>query len=232
MTQRSALVLGGGGLVGARTVAHLAEAPLYDSVTCLVRRPGSVATTEKVREQVVDFAKLKPEDVPRADDLYCAIGTTMKKAGSREAFRVVDHDIPLEVAKLATLRGAKRMALVSSVGADARSSNFYLRTKGELEEELGRLSFEALHIMRPSLLLGERNEKRTGEAIASVAMRGVGSLFAFGLRRYRPIEGDVVARAMVGALAQSFPQGSRTVHEFDDIVRLAASTERLPAAAG
>lgn len=218
---RRALVLGGTGLVGSRCVTHLAASRAYGSVTCLVRRPA-IAVRGTLHERVVDFSALQPDDVAPVDDVFCAIGTTMKKAGSREAFRHVDFELPLRVAELAVSVGAKRLALVSSVGADAGSSNFYLRTKGELEDALAKLPFAALHILRPSLLLGDRDESRPGEAIASVISRATRGLLVRGLRKYRPIEADQVARALVAAMARPDPVPPRQVYEHDAIVDLAA----------
>jgi len=176
----------------------------------------------KLHERVVDFSALGPADVAPVDDVFCAIGTTMKKAGSREAFRHVDFELPLRVAELATSVGAKRIALVSSVGASARSSNFYLRTKGELEDALAALPLAALHVFRPSLLLGDRAESRPGEAIASVLSRATRGLLVRGLRKYRPIDADLVARAMVAAMVGQDPEPPRRIHEHDAIVELAA----------
>ncbi len=219
---RSALVLGATGLVGARCVAHLLENPAYERVTSLVRRAGRPTSEEpKAQERVVDFSQLTAKDIEPASDLFCAIGTTMKKAGSREAFRRVDLEIPLRVAELAVANGVKRIALVSSVGADARSSNFYLRTKGELEEALAKLPLAALHVMRPSLLLGERTESRPGEAIASVFARATSGLLIGALRRWRAIEGDQVGRAMVAAMLSPDPEPPLQIHEYDAIRALA-----------
>ena len=190
-------------------------------MTCLVRRPG-IAPRANLHERVVDFTALKPEDVAPVDDVFCAIGTTMKKAGSRAAFRHVDFELPLRVAELAVSVGAKRLALVSSVGADAGSSNFYLRTKGELEDALAKLPLASLHIFRPSLLLGDRDESRPGEAIASVVSRATKGLLVGRLRKYRPIEADQVARAMVAAMLAPDPTPPRQVHEHDAILGLAA----------
>ena len=224
---RRALVLGATGLVGARCVEHLAENASYGSVTCLVRRPAiasipSLASRSKVHERIVDFSALEPADVEPASDVFCAIGTTMKKAGSREAFRRVDFELPLRVTELAVSVGAKRLALVSSVGADAGSMNFYLRTKGELEDVLAKLPLGALHILRPSLLLGERAESRPGEAIASVLSRATRGLLVGRLRKYRPIEADQVARAMGAAMVAADPTTPRQIYEHDAIVALAA----------
>jgi uncharacterized protein YbjT (DUF2867 family) len=219
---RHALVLGATGLVGQRSVARLLESSAYSKVTCLVRRSG-LPGGEKLHERVVDFSKLTAEDIESADDLYCAIGTTMKKAGSREAFRHVDFEIPLRVAELAVAAGVTRMALVSSVSADARSSNFYLRTKGELEDALAKLPLAALHVLRPSLLLGERSESRPGEVLGSAISRVTSGLMIGGLRKWRPIEGDRVARAMVAAMLGPDPSPPMKVYEHDAIMALSAS---------
>jgi uncharacterized protein YbjT (DUF2867 family) len=112
------------------------------------------------------------------------------------------------------------MMLVSSVGADASASSFYLRTKGELEDAFARLGFEALHVMRPSYLVGDRAESRPAEAVGIAITRGVGALFVGGMRKYRAIEADAVARAMVGA-AKTSDTGTR-VHHYDEILALAA----------
>jgi uncharacterized protein YbjT (DUF2867 family) len=218
---RHALVLGATGLVGARCVAHLLKSSDYAKVTCLVRRSG-LATSDKLHERVVDFSHLTGTDIERADDLFCAIGSTMKKAGSREAFRHVDLEIPLHVAELAVAAGVKRMALVSSIGANARSSTFYLRTKGELEDSLAKLPLAALHVFRPSLLLGHRTESRPGEAIGSVIARATNGLLIGGLRKWRAIDVDQVGRAMVAAMLEPDPHPPVQVHEHDTIVALAA----------
>lgn len=223
MATRTALVLGSTGLVGTHLVATLAQDPAYDRVVCLVRRPsieGAFKANERVHERIVDFEKVTEADLEQADDLFCTIGTTMKKAGSREAFRWVDHDVPLKVAKFAYVRGVKRVALCSSVGADAASESFYLRTKGELESALAALPFHAVHVMRPSLLLGDRQEKRPGEAIGAVAARAASGLMLFGLRKWRPVDARLVARAMVAAMFGPDPQPALRIHEYDDILRL------------
>jgi uncharacterized protein YbjT (DUF2867 family) len=173
---------------------------------------------------VVAFDSLTDADVDAVDDVFCAIGSTMKKAGSREAFRRVDYTLPHDVARRAVAKGAKRIALVSSVGADARSSNFYLKTKGELEQALAALPLDALHIFRPSFLLGDRTESRPGEAIATTLSRAAGGLLLGGLRRYRPIDVDQVGCAMVAAMVGPDPDPARQVHEYAEILELA----RLP----
>ncbi|HVJ93813.1 MAG TPA: NAD-dependent epimerase/dehydratase family protein [Labilithrix sp.] len=221
MSSRHALVLGATGLIGTRCVEHLLASSAYSRVTCIVRRPLG-KTSDKLVARVVDFSRLTPSDVDPEADLFCAIGTTMKKAKTRENFREVDFAIPLRVAELAVQARTKRIALVSSVGADARSHNFYLRTKGELEEALAKLPLLAFHVLRPSLLMGERAERRPGEAMASVVMRAAASLLGGGLRKYRAIDGDDVARALVAAMLGPDPDPPRNVYEHDEILRLSA----------
>ncbi|AIT78777.1 nucleoside-diphosphate sugar epimerase [Novosphingobium pentaromativorans US6-1] len=154
----------------------------------------------------------------RADVLVCALGTTIRAAGSQAAFRAVDHDLVVEVAQAARMAGIEHMIAVSSVGADRASRNFYLRTKGETEEDLGKLGFRRLDILRPGLLRGPRAEKRKleglGQAIAPVAdllvMHGK-------LRKYRSVRGSTVART-VFALVREKAQG-RFVHDYDSMQR-------------
>jgi uncharacterized protein YbjT (DUF2867 family) len=221
---RTALVLGATGLVGSRCVVHLLASRTYEGVTCLVRAPRNTTTVdERMHDRVVDFHSLTEGDVDAVDDVFCAIGSTMKKAGSREAFRRIDYELPLDVARLAVAKGAKRIALVSSVGADARSSNFYLKTKGELEDALAALPLQALHVFRPSFLVGDRKESRPGETVATTLGRVAGAVLVGGLRKYRPIDADQVGSAMVAAMVGPDPEPSRQLHEYGSIVELARS---------
>lgn len=211
------LVLGATGLVGSRAVEHALASPRVAEVTTLVRR-ATGKVHDKLRERVVDW-EAPVADLEGHDAVLCALGTTIAKAGSQEAFRRVDHDLPLRVAEAARRAGARAFALVSSVGADARSGNFYLRTKGELEDALRHLDFPSLHLLRPSLLVGDRTEERTGERLA-MATSALWSSVLFGpLRRYRAIDADVVARALVGAAVLGEP--GVHVHEHDALVALA-----------
>ena len=213
---KSALIAGGTGLVGSHCLQFLLASPEYASVTALVRR-GTGIPHPKLREQIVDFDRLP--DLSRCDDAYCALGTTIKQAGSQAAFRRVDLEYPLRLSERVLAAGAKQFLLVSSVGANSSSSNFYLRTKGELEDALRQLSFTALHIFRPSFLVGERKEQRTGERIGMLLAEALKLTMIGGLRKYRSIRAETVARAMVKAASL----GSAGVHiyEYDDIQRLA-----------
>ncbi len=205
MSKKTALLLGATGLVGSHLLRRLLDAPYYSEVVVLVRRPLQVEHP-RLRQVVFDFDH-PDADVVRADDLFCALGTTLRKAGSKAAQYRVDVEYPLAIGRIARANGTRQYLLVSSVGASARSSNFYLRMKGELEAQLAALAFETLIVARPSLLLGQRAEVRTGERIGIALEHLFRPLIP---RRYRGIHADQVAAALV-ALANAGLQGVHIV---------------------
>lgn len=215
-TGRTALLAGASGLVGRYLLDQLTGAPEYDRVVAVVRRPLEFEHPKLV-EVVADFAALErlPEPL-RGDDAFCCLGTTRKRAGSRAAFRAVDHGAVLAFAWAAQRGGARRFFTVSALGADPASRFFYNRVKGETEEALGVLGFATLGIFRPGLLLGPREEVRVGERLAAAALALASPLLLGRLARYRPVHAAVVARAMVRA---SFGTGARgtMVFESDEI---------------
>jgi uncharacterized protein YbjT (DUF2867 family) len=183
------------------------------------RRQLPALTRAKVTQRVAELGGLTPDDFHGAQDVFCALGTTIRKAGSQEAFRRVDLELPLRAAEQALKAGAEQFVVVSSVGADAASKNFYLRTKGELERELAKLPFHAVHILRPSLLLGKRAEFRLGEAIAMKIAPALDLLTLGALCKYHSVRAEVVGKAMVAAAKQG---GAGThVYEYQEIVKLA-----------
>ncbi|MBZ5602794.1 MAG: oxidoreductase [Acidobacteriia bacterium] len=179
------IIMGATGLVGSELLRVL-----RGDVTALVRRASGIPG-----ERVIDFERIGEIEIPDGAHVYCAIGSTIKKAGSQEAFRHVDFDYPQALAERTAKAGGKFM-LVSSVGADAKSNNFYLRVKGELEEAVRTMELRAFHAFRPSFLMGERVEKRPGEKMGIAAARAVGFLLP---SKYRAIEAATVARAMAAA---------------------------------
>ena len=189
---RSAIVVGATGLVGSKLVDVLLADPEIGVVHVLVRRPLA-RTDPRLRPHLVDFAQLAAIDWPAADDVYCCLGTTIGVAGSREAFRKVDYDLPLAVARRALERGARQFLFVSAMGADAHSSVFYNRVKGELESAAAGLGFHAAIAFRPSLLAGDRAQFRLGERVALMVLQPARWLVP---RKYRPVAGLAVARAM------------------------------------
>ncbi|QRK08787.1 oxidoreductase [Archangium violaceum] len=204
---RTAIMTGASGLVGGFLLDALLEDERYREVHSLGRRPLP-RQHPKLVQHTVDFARLADQALPAAQDAFCCLGTTIKKAGSQEAFRAVDHDAVLAFAKAARKAGAQRFLVVTALGSNPRSRVFYNRVKGEVEEALKTVGFESLVILQPSLLLGERAERRPGEHAAIIASRVLAPL----LRPLasRPIEARTVARAM-RALAHDAPAGVRVV---------------------
>ncbi|MGJ5175476.1 nucleoside-diphosphate sugar epimerase [Bradyrhizobium oligotrophicum] len=195
MTNRTVIIAGATGLVGRELLRGLLADPAVDQVHVVGRRAPPVASP-KLTAHVVDFAALPP--LPRADELYLALGTTIKVAGSQAAFRAIDHDANLAVAKAALASGTTRVGLVSAMGADAASSIFYSRVKGELEDDLSALPFGGLVIARPSLLVGARAElgqpSRSGEEWGNTLNKIFGFLIP---ANYKPIEAADVANALL-----------------------------------
>ncbi len=199
MNQNTALIIGATGLVGEACLHQLADNAGYETVIALTRSKISF-THPKVRNIIVDFNNLDKHSADiQANHVYCAMGTTIGKAGSKEAFRKVDYEIPMQVARIAKANGAEKFMLVSSLGADAKSSIFYSRVKGELEESLKDLGYKVLLIFRPSILLGNRKEKRTGEEFGRFFAEKLPFLFAGPLAKYRGTPAQVVAKAMVNS---------------------------------
>lgn len=200
----TAWIAGATGLVGSKLLSLLLEDPKVTTVVSLGRRPSGV-THAKLVERSVDFANVDAAGLPAPTVALCCLGTTIAKAGSKEAFRAVDHDAVVAFAKAAQSAGAGRFVLVSSEGANAGSMIFYNRVKGEVEAALRALGFSSLAITHPSLLMGDRAESRPGERFAVAASRLLGPL----LKPFdaRPIEADVVARALV-AIAHDPPKGA------------------------
>jgi uncharacterized protein YbjT (DUF2867 family) len=194
---RTALLLGATGLVGGHCLERLLAEPAYDRVVVPGRRPVA-REHPKLEQHQVDFDRLADHAALfAADDVFCCLGTTIRTAGSKEAFRRVDFGYPQEAARLAVERGARQFLLVSSLGADMGSLVFYNRVKGEAEAAVREAGFRRAVIARPSLLLGERSESRPGERVAEVALTALGPLLRGPLSSIRPIHARDVAAALV-----------------------------------
>ncbi len=207
-SSRTALIAGATGLVGGHCLDLLLADDAYGAVVSLGRRPLR-RTHPKLTHHVIDFDHLDAHaDLVAGDDVFCCLGTTMRKAGSKEAFRRVDYDYPLALARVALGRGAEQYLLVSALGANPRSPFFYNRVKGEVERAVSALSFEGVYLFRPSLLTGERAEVRPGERQAEAVLNALSFLLRGPLRKYRPTPAHVVAAAMI-AVAKDKPGGVR-----------------------
>lgn len=218
MVNKSALLVGASGLVGSELLQCLLNSPEYKKVLILVRKPLGIQHP-KLEERVIRFEDLaKNKDLFKVNDVYCCLGTTIKKAKSQEAFKKVDVDYPLEIARLAKEMQVEKFLIISSMGADPNSPVFYSRMKGLLEQNLKAMGFESLHIFRPSLLLGDRQEFRLGESISGFLSKGISFIFVGPLKKYKPITAKIVAEGMYKA-AQGKEEGVR-IYRSDEIAKL------------
>jgi len=210
MPQKTALLLGGSGLTGGHCLDYLLNDAHYEQVTALVRHPLSVEHPKLIQHQV-DYNQLNDclADI-KINDVFCCLGTTIKKAGSQKAFYEVDFTYPSEIAKLSLAGGAEQFMLISALGANPGSSVFYNRVKGEVEEAIGRYGFKGFYIFRPSLLLGKRQERRPVEKFGENFFRLFSFVFKGVLQKYKPIESRAVAFAMV-AVAKEQPLGKQII---------------------
>lgn len=194
---RSALILGATGLVGGKVLDRLLASDRCSAVATIGRRKVG-RTHPKLTEHVIDFDHLEDHaGLFAVDDIFCCLGSTIRKAGSQERFLEIDVEYPVRAAEMGSTAGAEQFLVVSSLGADPESRVFYSRAKGEMETRLRQVPLRAVWILRPSLLLGERDELRVGERVAEVVMVPVAPLLIGPLRKYRPIRASTVARAMV-----------------------------------
>ncbi|MBX9602961.1 MAG: NAD-dependent epimerase/dehydratase family protein [Bryobacteraceae bacterium] len=203
---RTAVIAGASGLVGGYCLAALLKH--YDRVLSLGRRPNPTEAPNLEQRQS-DFES--PPSLPPGADVFCALGTTIRRAGSREAFRKVDFEYALRLAQAAAGADCPRFLIVSSAGANPASGNFYLKTKGEVEAAVSALPIPEVHIFRPGVLDGPRLESRPGERIGLALAKLVGPLLAGGLSRYRATPAEAVGRAMV-AVALRGETGRHVYH--------------------
>ncbi len=193
---RKAILAGGTGLVGGHMLTELLASPAYDQVTMLVRRPVDVKHP-KLLTLIVDFENLADYAGQLVgDDIFCTLGTTLKQAGSLAAFRRVDYDYVHKLGELAQGPGCQFL-LVTALGAKAKSKIPYYKIKGEIEDAISSMEYSGVHLFRPSMLAGRKVDHRLGEKLALVGMKIINPLMRGPIKRYRSIEGAVVAKAMV-----------------------------------
>lgn len=195
----SALVFGGSGLTGKFLTELLIADTRYDRITLFVRKEIPVYHG-KVRQVLFN-----PDDLAgiadkfEGDQVFCCLGTTIKKAGSKDAFFKTDHDLVCNIAKIAFSKEISTFTVISSLGANADSANFYLRTKGMMEQSLKKTGISNLIILRPSMLMGFRSESRPMEDFGKSISNALAFLFVGPIRKYKPIHAETVARAMIKA---------------------------------
>ncbi len=199
-----ALIVGTTGLIGGQLLELLLAEDHYTKIIAVSRKPLA-QIHPKLENLVVDFNRLSEySDTLKADDVFCCLGTTMKQAGSEAAFRKVDFEYPLQIAKITIASGARQFLLITALGANKKSSIYYNRVKGEVEEVIGELAFITYHIFRPSFLQGDRSEKRIGEQSTKVFFKIFGFLVP---KKFKAIDSKKVARAML-AKAKEVKQGA------------------------
>lgn len=194
---KTALLVGATGLVGSFVLEALLNDDDYDKVIVLTRK-SILKKHEKLKEVLVNFDDLGAySNEIKADVVFCCLGTTIKAAGSQEAFRKVDYEYPLRLAEIAKQNGTSAFLIITALGAAKSSIIFYNRVKGEVEEAIGRLNFDAFHILQPSLIIGERKESRTGEGLAQKLSPVYNTLMFGPLTKYKSIKAEQIAKAMI-----------------------------------
>jgi uncharacterized protein YbjT (DUF2867 family) len=222
MQKKTALLFGATGLTGSLLLNRLTGDQRYDKIKVFTRSDLDCKSdrVEVITTRLEDIEKFSAKVT--GDHLFCCLGTTIKKAGSRGNFRRVDLEFPVRIAEIASKNRVPSFLVVSSIGADPDSPGFYLRTKGEMERAVSGYEFTSLVILRPSMLLGERKEFRFLEEAGKVFMKIAGFMFRGKLRKYRAIEADTVAAAMV-KLANS--QTGKVIMESDEIELIGKNPE-------
>ena len=212
---KTGLLFGASGFVGSRLLLELLHDPGYARIIAVARRDLDIKH-DKLTVIIGDYDSLPAclEGV-RADEAFIAFGTTKKKSPAWSEYYRCDHDYPVRAAALAKERGATALFLISAVGASVNSSVFYTRTKGEAERDILALDFEHTHIFRPSIIMGQRPERRPLERAAILACRALNPLLLGGLKKYRGMEARDIARAMLRA--GKLPAGKTSVYHWEDM---------------
>ncbi|QKJ32262.1 oxidoreductase [Mucilaginibacter mali] len=194
---KKAIIAGASGLIGSHLLQQLLDGDVYDQVLVLTRRPLPVQHP-KLEQLVIDFDQLdKYADQFTGDAVFSCLGTTVGQTPDKILYRKIDHDYPIRLAQLALKNGVRQFHWVSSVGADAASSNAYLKLKGETEDDLKKAGIPSLHIYRPSMLTGRKEKLRFSESAINAIMKLVDPLLMGSLTKYHSIPGSIVAKAMI-----------------------------------
>lgn len=216
--KKTAVVFGATGLIGKELVKALLSDGSYEKVTVVVRSPLVLPDSKLSQIKLTDFSKLSElKEKLKSGSWFCCLGTTIKTAGSREAFAKVDLEMPKAIARLAEAASAESLVVISSIGANASSSNFYLRTKGEMEKSVREIYKGNLKFVRPSLLMGDRVEFRLAESISAVFMKAIGWMMTGPMRKYRGIKAGDLARAMI--IISDGPV-DRMIYESDELQKV------------
>lgn len=204
LKQKTATIIGSTGLIGGKLLEFLIAGNYFESIRVIVRRPLEI-NNPSVRTVVINFSDTEAfrSAIAGSDAVFCAVGTTQKKVkGDSAAYYKVDYDIPVNAARFCEETGCPVFLLVSSVGADSKSKNFYLKLKGEVEDKIREMKIASVSVFRPSMLLGKRQEFRFGELVAKSISEPLSFLFP---SKYKPVKAENVARAMISASKKAAP---------------------------
>ena len=215
---KKAIIVGASGLIGSNLLQILLEEDYYDQVVILVRRELPVKH-EKLTQLIIDFDKLSDYSGQiNGHAIFSCLGTTMSQTPDKNEYRKIDHDYPLHLAQLALQNGVKQFHLVSAVGADAKSSTFYLRLKGETEQDIAKVGLPSLYIYQPSMLKGRKDKVRFGESFFNGLMTVVDPLLFGGLKKFHSIDAADVARAMYNQSTDN--ETGKFKYQYNDIIKL------------
>lgn len=221
--EKKAILIGASGSVGSSLLLQLLACKQYSTVLVLVRKELRMQHP-KLKQLIVNFDRINDYHAEITGEVvFCCLGTTKSQTPDQQQYRKIDYQYPLDVGSIAQANGAESFHLISSIGADKESKVFYTRTKGEVERDLKAIPFRSIHIYRPSLLDGTRQQKRILEGAINAVMSLVNPILIGGLRKYRSIKVETVARAMVRQSLDD-KRGIFT-HESDQIERLGAAHE-------
>jgi len=221
---KTAIVAGSTGLVGNQLLKQLLANGNFSKVITVVRKPTGIAHPA-LQESIVDFDRIENyAHLLKGDVFFSCLGSTKAKTPDKKQYYKIDHDYPLSMAKLCLANEVGQCHLISAIGAKASSNNFYLKMKGEIEQQVANLPFESVHIYRPSLLTGDRKEQRTMEKIATNLFKIINPIMLGSLRKYRSIDVADVAKAMVHQSLQNLT--GIHCYESDEIQRIADSSQR------
>ena len=217
--KKQAIIFGATGAVGSRLLDLCLNGDEYQKVIVVARKPANMGHAKLgwIEHEFAALDDLEPLPGLAGGDAYCCLGTTIKAAGSEEMFRRVDHDYVINAARFARRCDARNFSLISAIGADAKSKNFYSRTKGEVEAAVIAEKLGSLRIFRPSLLKGKRAEFRLGEEIGNALSLLMTPVFYLGLRKYQPIEIEKLARALYRTSTDESTGDKLRIYENDEL---------------
>ena len=217
MPGKTAILFGSTGLIGSYVLTELLKDSRYSRIILFLRKPLP-QTAPRVTEVIMELSEHDDfEKYLFGNEVFICLGTTIRKAGTREAFRQVDFALPVKISLAARINEVSKVLVVSSIGANHKSGNFYLRTKGEMESALQSMGLSFLHIFRPSMLLGPRKESRTGETIGKFVMNTLGFMFIGPFKKYQAIHAHTVAKAMIRVANENH---EKLIFESDEIAKL------------